>query len=318
MSIDLQQVINSSFGLRLVSVLARTLPPRLGHSIADTVAEGIARRRDSPLVRAVRANQWVVRGERLEAEALTQAVRDTFRHSAHSIFDLYHYIHDSEATGKLIVLDLPFQQIAQRPEFDRRGLIVLGLHLSSFDLVLQWLCKQGMKPLVLTIPEPQGGRRIEYKLRKQIGMNLVPTSVGSLRAALKHLRQGGMVLTGIDRPIPRPEACPRFFGRPAALPLHHIFLATKAHVPVIIAVAHHGGDGKYHVFSSDLIEMDAYSDHEEGLLRNAEKVLRMAEGFIRPVPAQWLVPLPVWPQTLDLVPSKSCAASKSETLRRIQ
>jgi hypothetical protein len=29
----------------------------------------------------------------------------------------------------------------------------------------------------------------------------------------------------------------------------------------------------------------------------------VAQGFIRQTPSQWSVPLPVWPQTLDLIPS---------------
>ncbi len=109
-------------------------------------------------------------------------------------------------------------------------------------------------------------------------------------------------MTGIDRPIPNPDVQPRFFGRPAALPIHHIFLAMKAHVPIVITVANLQKDEKYHVFASDLIEMDSYSDRETSVLRNAEKVLTTAEEFIRRCPQQWSVPLPVWPQTLDLVP----------------
>ncbi|HLO17530.1 MAG TPA: hypothetical protein VK206_22045, partial [Anaerolineales bacterium] len=89
---------------------------------------------------------------------------------------------------------------------------------------------------------------------------------------------------------------------PAALPMHHIFLATKAHIPLVIAVTNLQQDGKYHTFASDLIEMDDYSDPEVGALRNAEKVLSVAETFIRQAPQQWSVPLPVWPEIMNLVP----------------
>ncbi len=155
---------------------------------------------------------------------------------------------------------------------------------------------------MLTIPEPQGGRHLEYEMRKRTGMNLVPVSVNSLRQAIRYLRQGGMVVTGIDRPIPKPEFQPKFFGRPAALPVHHIFLATKAHAPLVVATANFQKDEKYHVFASDLIEMDPCPDPKEGMLRNAEKVLATAEDFIRQYPHQWSVPYPVWPQVMDLVP----------------
>ena len=302
MAFDFRQVVNSSLSLRLVSLLAQLFSPRLGYQIAYGLAEQIARRSNSDLVQAIRANQWVVNGEVLKGDALDRLVHKTLRNAARSLFDLYHYSHDFEATRRLIVFDASFDVIAQRPEFAERGLLIAGLHLSSFDLVLQWLSRDGLRPLVLTIPEPTRGRRMEYEIRKRTGMNLVAASVGALRQAVKYLQQGGMVLTGIDRPIEKPEVSPRFFGRPAALPTHHIFLAIKAHVPIVITVAYLQEDGKYHVFTSDLIEMDSCPNPKEVLLQNAEKVLAIAERFIRRAPQQWSVPLPVWPQIVSQIP----------------
>ena len=302
MNIDLQQVINSSLSLRLISSLAQRLPPRLGYHIADGLADQIARRRDTNLVRAVRANQWIVRGEKLERDMLDQVVRETLRNSARSLFDLYHYNHDFEATKRLIVFDASFHALLQQPEFDQRGLIIAGLHLGSFDLVLQWLSKNGLRPLVLTIPDPQGGRQLEYEIRQRTGLRLMPASVTAFRQALRHLQRGGMVLTGVDRPIENPKVTPRFFGRPAALPIHHVFLAVRARVPIVMTVAYHQEDGKYHVFASRPIEMDSCPNPDEAILQNAEKVLAVAETFIRRAPQQWSVPLPIWPYTMDLVP----------------
>ncbi|HEX5943537.1 MAG TPA: hypothetical protein VFY66_14735, partial [Anaerolineales bacterium] len=59
---------------------------------------------------------------------------------------------------------------------------------------------------------------------------------------------------------------------------------------------------KYRVFASEPIEMDSCPNSDEAILRNAEKVLSVAEEFIRRAPQQWSVPLPVWPQVMKLVP----------------
>ena len=302
MNIDLQKVIGSSFSLRFISLLARSLPPRLGYRIAAGLADQVARQQNAGFIRALRLNQWMANGEMHQGNALDEILQATLRYSAHSLFDLYHYSHDFETTRQLIVFDSSFDVIARRSEFEERGLMIAGLHLSNFDLVLQWLSKGGLKLLVITIPNPQGGRYIEYEVRKRAGMNLLPASVSALRQALKHLQRGGMVLTGIDRPVDKPEVCPRFFGHPAGLPIHHIFLASKAGVPVVITAVYLQPDGKYHVFASDPIEMDFCADATEGIFRNAEKVLGVAEEFIRRSPPQWVVPLPVWPQMMDLVP----------------
>jgi lauroyl/myristoyl acyltransferase len=301
MTIDLQQVINSPYGVRLASLLGRGLPPRLGYAVAHLAAGQVVRRPDSALVRAVRANQWVARGESLSSQELDLAVREVFRHAARATFDLYHYIHDPQASWERIVLDEGIRQLFERPEFDERGLVVVGLHLSAFDLVLQSVCAQGLRPLVLTIPDPQGGRRLEYEMRKRTGMNLLPASLGAMRQALRHLQQGGYVVTGIDRPIPEPVDRPLFFGRPSALPMHHIYLASKAQAPVMLMVTRWQPDGKYHLQTSELIEMENHPNKETGEIENAEKVLTIAEQFIRQAPEQWTMTLPVWPEVLKIL-----------------
>ena len=128
-------------------------------------------------------------------------------------------------------------------------------------------------------------------MRKQIGMNLVPASVGALRGAIKYLENGGTIVTGLDRPIPEPHQKPMFFGRPAWLPIYYVHLASKARVPITVMATIQQADGKYHVFRSDFIEVEPHLE----AMRNAERVLKQAEEFIRLAPQQWNVPLPVWP-----------------------
>lgn len=302
MTLDIETIANSSIGVGLLSTLAGIISPRLGHLMADAVARQIVRQRDSRLVRAVRANQWVVLGERVSCAALDRAVHETLRQSARSVFDLYHFIHRPQAVANMIVMDAAAQQLIKRSEFEDRGAMVVGVHLSNFDLILRWLCRQGLRPMVLTVSDPKGGRWIEYEMRRQLGMGLVPASVAGLRRVLKHLQAGGAALSGIDRPVSQPRLQPRFFGRPTSLPVHHIFIATRARVPVVVVAAMREPDGKYHVVTSDPIEMTADHDENKQTLRNAEAVLHIAEGFIRRAPHQWAMPLPVWPSSLDLAP----------------
>lgn len=303
MGIDLQGILNSQFGVRLVSYIGRTIPPAAGYRIAGLVAEWLAGRRESLLVRAIRLNQWVVRGTGLDKEALDQCVRDVLRHSAHSLYDLHHYVHYPEVAQTMIDLNPVAQGLVERCEFNSHGLMLVGLHLSNFDLVLQSMCLQGLKAFVLTIPEPQGGRRTEYEMRKRTGMHLVPASLSAMRDAVHHLQRGGVVLTGMDRPIPEPKTQPRFFGHPSYLPTHHIHLAIKAKVPVMIIAARLGADMRYHVTTSEPIEMESVSAHEKAIEVNAERVLKEAEKFILQTPEQWGMSLPVWPDFMDDAPA---------------
>jgi len=302
MTARIERLIDSPVGLNLAASLARAAQPRLGYAIAALAARWISSRRQSDLVRAVRSNQWVVAGEQLTSAALDQAVRGVFWSSARSIYELYHYLQDSEAGGHLFAFEPSVQALLHRPEFDRRGLVVVGVHLSGFDLALQWICLNWIKPLVLTLPNPEGGRRFEFDVRKKTGMNLVPGTFSGLRQALRHLKEGGMVVTGIDRPLEDGQETLRFFGRPACLPTHHVYLALKARVPVMVVISRMEDDGLYHVVASPPIDMDSYSDRQANLIYNGEKVLSTAEVFIRQSPQQWVITRPVWPEAISQVP----------------
>src|SRR5688572_30436226 len=225
MSIDLQQVIDSRRAVALASFLGKLIPPCIGYPICDLITNWVSTRRDSSVIQAVRVNQWVLRGADIEKKALDKIVRETFRNNVRNLYELYHYVHYPEDTQRMIRLDPPARELIERPEFGDRGLVIVGVHLSSFDLILQSVCQQGFNPMVLTIPNPQGGRQVEYEMRRRTGMNLIPTSVSALRQAVKHLERGGIVLTGMDRPVPNPKYCPRFFGHAAPLPIHPIYLA---------------------------------------------------------------------------------------------
>lgn len=302
MAIDLQQLINSPFTVRFVSAVAHAIPSVVGYPVCNLIGSWVASRRQSKVTQAVRLNQWMARGASLEIGMLDEAVRETLRNNVRDLYELYHHLQKPEAMQRRICLDALASELVKRPEFAGRGLLIAGIHLSNFDSIMQSLCRQGINPLVLTIPDPQGGRRVEYEMRKRMGINLVPASVGALRQAVRHLEQGGLVLTGIDRPVADTRLRPRFFGQPAPLPTHHIFLAMKARVPVMIMAAIRQADGKYNVLSSEHMEMEQCPDHETGILQNAERVLKQAESFIRLAPQQWNVPLPVWPELLKNVP----------------
>ena len=298
----IERLINSSAALNMVTAIARAAPPGLGYSVASMVARWIDSLHDSGPVIAIRSNQRVIAGGNSIPGDLDPTTRVVLQNSARSIYELYHYIQKPGAIGRLYSIDPSFQAIYERPEFDGGGLVLAGLHMVGFDLGLQWLCMNRFRPLVLTIPSPQGGRWMEYETRRQSGVNIVPGSVKGLLQAIRHLQRGGMLVTGIDRPVPDPDPRPLFFGRPAALPAHHVFLALKTHVPIVVVVSRLEEDGKHHILASPPIAMDPYPDRADELLFNAEKVLSVAEGFIRQTPLQWLISLPVWPDIINDVP----------------
>jgi lauroyl/myristoyl acyltransferase len=189
MKLDLQQIINNPFAVRFAFFLGRVIPPRVGYPLCNAIGNWSATRHDSKVTQAVRLNQWVIRGANLNKEMLDKVVQETLQNNIRDLYNLYHYVPRPEATQRLIHLNPRACELIERPEFAERGLVIAGLHLSSFDLILQSICQQRLKAMVLTLPDPQGGRWVEYEMRKKTGMNLIPTSVSKLRQAVKHLKQ---------------------------------------------------------------------------------------------------------------------------------
>jgi lauroyl/myristoyl acyltransferase len=250
-------------------------------------------------VRAARLNQWVVSGQSLSGPALDQAAREVFRSAARSIYDLYHYLPDPQATGRLIDFSPAVLELIERSRTGRAGVVAVGVHLSSFDFALRAATLRGLQGLVLTLPELPGAYRREFEMRQALGMEILPASVSALRQAVERLQAGGAVLTGLDRPQADPKYRPRFFGQPSALPVHHIYLALKAGVPVVVAAITAQADGRYHFRISEPIAMQPHPDRQTEMLRNAEAVLEVAEAYIRGSPRQWAMFQPVWPQYLE-------------------
>lgn len=282
--------------------LSRTVPTGVGYILADFIAGRIAAQNHSPTTRAIRANQWVVNGEDLSADELDQVVLDTLRHTARCTFDLFHYANDPDATNDQIVYSPRLENLFKMNMEGKLNVVGLGVHLSNFDMVAQAGYMRGLRALVISLPETNQAVDRQHAMREKAGFEILPASKAALREAIRRLQGGECVLSAIDRPIQDTKYFPRFFGRPAPLPILSIYLALKAKVPIVVLANIKRSDGKYHLLASDFIEMQPHPNRKTELLQNAETILDIAAGFIRQVPYQWGMPKPVWPSVYDEVP----------------
>jgi KDO2-lipid IV(A) lauroyltransferase len=298
----LQSLINSQLGVGLGYLIGKIIPPGLGYRLADWAARWLAHRPHLAIVRTVRANQWVVEQGQMSLPALTERTRAIFRHTGRCLYDTYHSMDRADRIRGMVRLSPEMEALYRDNQAAGRGVLCVAPHLSNFDLAGRALKLYGLDFLVLSYPNPSGGYRWQNELRRRVGVNIVPLSQTSLRQAVEHLRGGGFVLTGVDRPISGSNYRPRFFGRPSSVPVSHVRLALKTRVPVVVVACVVRPDGCYWIEASDPIEMRPEPDLSAEILNNAERILQTVEQMIRQAPSQWAMFYPVWPEALDEVP----------------
>jgi lauroyl/myristoyl acyltransferase len=301
MPFDLQTVINSQIAVGLALGLGRILPASVGYRLADRLALMIAAQKRSSMYRAVRANQWVLHGGAISSDELDRVVMAVFRNTADCLYDFYHHLDLLPEMEKRIHFSRRGEALLEKRGKGESGVVIVGVHLSNFDLVAREAARHGLKAMVLAYSNPGKGYQWQNELRRRAGLDLVPASAEAVRQAIRRLKQGENVLTGIDRPIQEVKYQPLFFGRPASLPVHHIHLALAANAEIVVVGAIKRGGGIYDIQVSEPIKMQTCSDRDKEILTNAEKVLKVAEGMIRQVPEQWSMFFPVWPEITSMM-----------------
>ena len=272
--------------------------------LAQWIGSVLASRRNSSMVRNIMANQWVVSGESISKSQLEERTQETVRNAVISLAEYYYYYQHPEEAKEKIVLSSTAEETL-RDIIDRKvPTILLGPHLGNFDLFGMSLTWLGVRPYVLSYPNPNNAYKAQNRMREAVGMSIRPISFSSFRESKKALKEGYCVVTGLDRPIPEGEDAkyrPRFFGREAALPVFYGRLALETGAKVRVACGIRREDGNYFVDATDPIPMEKRDDLVEENVLNAESVLRRTEDFIRGAQSQWCMLHPVWPEVLPVI-----------------
>lgn len=302
-------ILNSEWGTGLGMSLSSLVPPSVGYPFGRVVADVLTSLRGSPIVKAVRANQWVVHNGQLTSKELNQFVQATFRSTARSLYEFWHLFRSPQTILDMVEFEPSFLEVIKRAHQGNHGTILVSAHMSNFDLIGRAIALRGLEMQILSYPKPPGGYRWQNHIREIPGMRITPMSPQALLEASRTLRENKVVFTGIDRPLPASSLAdsggkyrPCFFGRPANMPVYYVRLAMKHNLPVTVLGGSRKPDGMYKVWASDPIPMRRTSDLVEETVQNAEAVLSVMADFIRKVPEQWAMFYPVWPETLNLMP----------------
>lgn len=254
------------------------------------------------MVQAVRTNQWVVSGCSLDKEELDRRTEAVFIQRARTLYQNYHFFRKSDFLEKQVTFDDSFLNVIDHSKRQDMPQMLVLPHIANYDLVAAAAARKGLTMQVLSFPNPGFNYRQENQFRKEEGYTVTPIKVSSLRMALKHLKQGGTVLTGVDRPFGEFSLHPIFFGKSSNLPTGYIRLAISSGSPLVVIRLHTSSGGQYIVSATEPIPVKRDADPVQEQLINIYSVLSVVEEMIISYPELWFMFYPVWPDLLNVTP----------------
>lgn len=292
---NFQRFATSRFGTRLWMGLGRWLSPRAGNAVAHVVSGHLGRRKHTELFQAVRSNQAVVRGLAASDGELDRAARAVLRHGGKTSYDLVRMVAlGDDALRSAVTFGPEAMSHLEAARADGRGVMVCGPHLSAFNLMFLAfaLCET---PIQILLAQAGGGYELVEKLLNRREIEATQVGPATLHSALRRLRAGGIVVTGIDWPeAPGDTEMMPFFGVPARLPTGHIRMAMSTHARLLpVACRWDPGTG-YRLLTAAPMELELSGDRVADVRHNAQRVLAVAEQWIRERSEQWLMYYRVW------------------------
>lgn len=300
--ITLRNILSQSIAIQLAILLGRILPREKGIKLSSYIGKRLGQNKNNPMVKAIRANQYVIHDKALGEKELDELPKIIFQSAANCIFDYFHFLSRPEKLQEVVHFSPQAQNAFDRIQKNQATVFVCP-HLSNFDLIGYVLALNNYQVQVLSFPQPVSSYKMQNKLRESLGMIVTPMTLSAFRDARKRLENGGSILTGLDRPLPEDQQNkyqPTFFGHEANLPVTYIRMAKEAAAPVVVVAATSQPDGTYMLESSKPIQMEAFDDLETEIIHNANKVLGKAEGLIKKYYQQWAMFYPIWPEFLGV------------------
>ena len=178
-----------------------------------------------------------------------------------------------------------------------RGVLLVTPHLGNWELGGPLLAGFGVRPLVLSAPEPDP-RLTEARAaaRSRFGVDtlVVGEDPFAFVAVIRRLQEGGVVALLVDRPVGGSGVEVEFFGRPFVASVAAAELARATGCRVLpVYVVREGVGHRAHALPP--VEYDrAGLGNREARREFAGRILRVFEPALRQFPEQWFQFVPVW------------------------
>jgi len=214
---------------------------------------------------------------------------DAYRQTTHSLIEFLHghRYTDAEILDR-VAIDPAAEALVAGAMAGGRGALLLTGHFGNWE----WLARRaaaGGYPIAVIFKSPRDPA-LAGKLREIHAIQgFHPIEHGDTRAALRWLRNGGMLGIVMDQEPPRLEegAIVPLLGRPTLTHVGPFRLARLTGAPVFTAFARRVGRGRHEV-RVDPFELSEDPDPDRALTQDAARFNARLEAEIRENPDQWL------------------------------
>lgn len=299
------KLATSRLGPHIVILICRLLPLHWAYRFGEWLVSLVGRNQDVPFTHGVRANLAVMHGVPESDPIVDAALRELLRNMAHSYVDLFRAVNSSpehiyrapqrSRVEAACQFDPATVRAIETCRAEGQGLVLVGAHTCSFDIMLLALRQLFPSVQALTMSEPKGSSAIMNDIRLRFGIEVTPISVQALRQAVERLRNGGVVAVAADVPVDSGEML-TFFGREARLPVGHARLALDTGAQIVVGVSHCIGDGQYQAEIAIAPRPASTGSKRQDSICWAQAALTTLESYLRRWPDQWLMPKPLWQQ----------------------
>jgi lauroyl/myristoyl acyltransferase len=176
-----------------------------------------------------------------------------------------------------------------------RGVIIPTAHYGNWDVAAIMVASRHPVNVIAEQLGDERQNRLFQEERRKFGLHVLLIEEG-IRPLMRVLKQGEIVGTPIDRPVPPEEGVPvRFFGRTAYVPRGLGALAVKMDVAIVPGFAWYNDHGGYNAKLFDPVFIEKTEDTDADTIRAMQVMYDALEAIIRVNPTQWYMFRPFWP-----------------------
>jgi lauroyl/myristoyl acyltransferase len=284
--------MDAYLAFRTLGVIAPRVPVSIGYAVIRGLVSVLSRR-ESSIVRGLRANLRHALGPSASPAQLDETVRRAFCGVLQNYYDMFRLPALTTKQLAKVVSVVGWENI-QAARALGQGLVLLTGHLGSPEAGMQIISSRDL-PVMGPAEHVQPERLYRYlvRLRTRHGLQLIPSD-GPLFELFRALRRNEAVGLALDRDTTNSGVLVTLCGEPARLPDGYAHLAAKLRVPLVPAICYRLPDGRAQLGVEPMLVFDDVADRQSAYHAALDFGVRTLERAITAYPDQWVMTTPIW------------------------